>query len=153
MKSYRVRFTPEAARLIAKFPPKVKKLIRSAIDDLREDPRRGSDSVDEFAGYRSLKPKRYRIIYRVNEAEAAIESITQVIAKTYMKLSSLALVVRWTGRQLSPNRIQVRERERFSFSAILFEPRLAQRRNMPLQHRRIFDRNSLLCEPPAKTWD
>jgi hypothetical protein len=25
-----------------------------------------------------------------------------------------------------------------------FEPRLAQRRNMPLQHRRLFDRHSLL---------
>ena len=73
MKSYRVRFTPEAARLIAKFPPEVKKLIRSAIDDLREDPSRGSELVDEFADYRSLKPKRYRIIYQVNEAEAVIE--------------------------------------------------------------------------------
>ena len=73
MKSYRVRFTPEAARLIAKLSPEVKKLIRSAIDDLREDPNRGSELVGEFAGYRSLKPKRYRIIYRVNETEAVIE--------------------------------------------------------------------------------
>ena len=73
MKSYRVRFTPEAARLIAKFSPEVKKLIRSAIDDLRKDPNRGSELVGEFAGYRSLKPKRYRIIYRVNEAKAVIE--------------------------------------------------------------------------------
>ena len=73
MKGYRVRFTPEAARLIAKFPPEIKKLIRSAIDDLREDPNRGAELVDEFTGYRSLKPKRYRIIYRVNEAETVIE--------------------------------------------------------------------------------
>jgi mRNA interferase RelE/StbE len=73
LKSYRVRFTPEAARLIAKLSPEVKKLIRSAIDDLCEDPHRGSELVGEFAGYRSHKPKRYRIIYRVNEAEAEIE--------------------------------------------------------------------------------
>jgi mRNA interferase RelE/StbE len=73
VKSYRVRFTPEAARLVARFPPEVKKLIRSAIDELREDPSRGSELVEEFTGYRSLKPKRYRIIYRINEAEAMIE--------------------------------------------------------------------------------
>jgi addiction module RelE/StbE family toxin len=73
LKRYRIRFTPEAARLIAKLPPEVKKLIRSAIDDLRKEPDRGSELVGEFAGYRSLKPRRYRIIYRINEAEAFIE--------------------------------------------------------------------------------
>lgn len=73
MKSYRIRFTPEAARLIAKLPPEVKKFIRSAIDDLHKTPDRGSELVGEFAGYRSLKPRRYRIIYRINEAEAVVE--------------------------------------------------------------------------------
>lgn len=73
MKSYRVRFTPEASRLIARLHPEVKKLVRSAIDDLRKAPYRGSELTGEFAGYRSLKPKRYRIIYRVDEDEALLE--------------------------------------------------------------------------------
>lgn len=73
MKSYRVRFTPEASRLIAKLPPEVKRVIRSAIDDLRNNPYKGSELSGEFAGYRSLKPKRYRIIYRVNEEASFLE--------------------------------------------------------------------------------
>lgn len=73
MTSYRVRFTPEASRLIASLPPETKRLIRSAIDDLRQDPYKGSELSGEFAGYRSLKPRRYRIIYRVNEEELLLE--------------------------------------------------------------------------------
>lgn len=73
MRSYRVRFTPEAARLIAKLPPEIKKLVRSAIDDLRKDPLKGPDLSGEFTGYRCLKPRRYRIIYRVNEKELLLE--------------------------------------------------------------------------------
>src|SRR3954462_5986082 len=69
----RIRFIPEATRLIAKLPPQVKQLIRSAIDDLREDPRKGSELTGEFADYRSLKSRRYRIIYRLNEADDSLE--------------------------------------------------------------------------------
>ncbi|MBI2350100.1 MAG: type II toxin-antitoxin system RelE/ParE family toxin [Deltaproteobacteria bacterium] len=73
MKSYRFRFTPEASSLIAKLPPEVKKLVRSAIDELPKAPYQGSELTGEFAGYRSLKPGRYRIIYRVNEEESFLE--------------------------------------------------------------------------------
>lgn len=73
MTSYRVRFTPESSRLIAKLPPEIKKLVRSAIDDLRQDPYRGSELAGEFTGYRSLKIRRYRVIYRVNEEDLFLE--------------------------------------------------------------------------------
>ena len=69
----RVRLTSEAARLIAKLPPEIKQLIRSAIDDLREDPRKGAEMAGDLAGYRSLKSRRYRIIYRLNEEERALD--------------------------------------------------------------------------------
>lgn len=69
----RVRFTAEAARLIAKLPPEIKQLIRSAIDDLREDPRRGAELAGALAGYRSRKSRRYRIIYRLNQEERALD--------------------------------------------------------------------------------
>jgi mRNA interferase RelE/StbE len=69
----RVRFTDEAARIIAKLPPEIKQLIRSAIDELREDPRKGAELAGEFAGYRSLKSRRYRIIYGLNEADDSLE--------------------------------------------------------------------------------
>ena len=73
MSLYRPRFTLEAARLIAKLPPEIKKLIRSAIDDLLEDPRKGSELAGELAGFRSLKARRYRIIYRIDDEARALE--------------------------------------------------------------------------------
>src|SRR4051794_4440791 len=69
----RVRFIPEAARHIAKLPPEVKQLIRAAIDDLRDDPRKGAELAGDLASYRSLKSRRYRIIYRLNEEEGALD--------------------------------------------------------------------------------
>jgi mRNA interferase RelE/StbE len=69
----RVRFTPEAARIVAKLPPEIKQLIRSAIDELRDDPHKGAELAGEFAGYRSLKSRRYRIIYRPNEEGGALD--------------------------------------------------------------------------------
>lgn len=73
MSPYRPRFTPEAARLIARLPPEIKKLVRSAIDELLENPRRGSELAGELAGFRSLKARRYRIIYRLDEETRALE--------------------------------------------------------------------------------
>lgn len=73
MTNYRIRFTPEASRLITKLPPEVKRRIRSVIDDLRRDPSKGSELAGEFAGYRSLKARRYRIIYLVNEETSFLE--------------------------------------------------------------------------------
>jgi addiction module RelE/StbE family toxin len=66
-------FTPEAARLIAALPPEIKKLVRSSIDELLTKPQAGSELTGEFEGYRSLKAKRYRIVYRLNEAQTRIE--------------------------------------------------------------------------------
>jgi len=73
LKSYHARFTLESSRLIAKLPPEVKKSVRSAIDELREDPYQGSELAGEFTGYRSLKIRRYRIIYRLNDDESFLE--------------------------------------------------------------------------------
>lgn len=64
----RARFTPEAARIIAHLSPEVKRLIRSAIDQLREDPLVGSELFAELQGYRSYKVRRYRIIYRLHRS-------------------------------------------------------------------------------------
>lgn len=73
MRSYRLRYHPQAARLIARLPPEVKKVIRSSIDRLCKDPYGGTELIGEFSAYRSLKPGRYRIIYRLNEGESFVE--------------------------------------------------------------------------------
>jgi mRNA interferase RelE/StbE len=73
LKKATCRFTPEAARLIATLPPEIKKLVRSSIDTLLAKPYGGAELTGELEGYRSLKAKRYRIIYRLNDSETGIE--------------------------------------------------------------------------------
>ncbi|MEX0802921.1 MAG: type II toxin-antitoxin system RelE/ParE family toxin [Candidatus Binatia bacterium] len=73
MKKARARFTPKAARAIATLPPVVKKLVRTSIDDLLITPNAGTQLTGELEGYRSLKARRYRIIYRLNDADASVE--------------------------------------------------------------------------------
>lgn len=73
MKKTACRFTPEAARLIATLPPEIKKLVRSSIDTLLGKPHIGSELTGELEGYRSLRAKRYRIIYRLNDSETSVE--------------------------------------------------------------------------------
>ncbi len=66
------RFTPEAARLISLLHPEIKKMIRLAIDGLRDNPILGDDLQEELSGFKSYKPRRYRIIYKFEEDKNAI---------------------------------------------------------------------------------
>ena len=68
-----VRFTPEAAKLVSKLHPEIKKMIRSALEELRSNPFLGDDLREELSGFRSFKPKRYRILYRFDEDENTID--------------------------------------------------------------------------------
>ena len=74
MKKTACRFTPQAARLIPTLPPEIKKLVRSSINTLLGKPHTGSELTGELEGHRSLKAKRYRIIYRLNDAETSVET-------------------------------------------------------------------------------
>ena len=71
MKKARALFS-EAARLIATLPPEIKKLVRASIDAF-VNPESGSELTGELEGYRSLKAKRYRIVYCRNDAEMTVE--------------------------------------------------------------------------------
>ena len=73
MKNYKMRFTPEASRLISKFHPENKKQIKKALQDLQKNPYTGSDLQEELYGFKSFKFKRYRILYNINEEESFIQ--------------------------------------------------------------------------------
>jgi mRNA-degrading endonuclease RelE of RelBE toxin-antitoxin system len=73
MKEYRVRFTPEAARCISGLHPDHKKIIRKALDQLRREPLAGDDLQEELAEFKSLKPKRFRIIYTIDEENRFVQ--------------------------------------------------------------------------------
>lgn len=73
MKRAAVRYTPEATRLISIMHPEIKAMIRLAIDDLRANPFLGDDLQDELSGFKSYKPKRYRILYKFEEEKNTID--------------------------------------------------------------------------------
>jgi len=73
MKDLRIRLTPEAARFIAKLHPESRKIVRQALDQIRRNPYSGHDLQEELSGFRSVKSKRYRIIYKVDELSSFIE--------------------------------------------------------------------------------
>ncbi len=73
MKNVRLKFTPEAARLLAKLHPEAKKLIKSGLDELRQNPYLGDDLQQELSGFKSYKIKRYRVLYGINEEEGVIQ--------------------------------------------------------------------------------
>jgi addiction module RelE/StbE family toxin len=73
MISYKIRFTPEAAGLFSKLHPENKILIKAALQQLLRTPYSGHDLQEELSGFKSYRTKKYRILYKVNEEEQAIE--------------------------------------------------------------------------------
>jgi mRNA interferase RelE/StbE len=69
MKDWRLRFTPEASRLVSSLHPEIKK----ALNDLRENPYAGKDLQEELSGFKTQRLKQYRIIYGVNENQKSIQ--------------------------------------------------------------------------------
>jgi mRNA interferase RelE/StbE len=73
MKNYKMRFTQEVSRILSKFHPENKNLIRQALEDLRKQPYAGNDLQEELYGFKSFKCKRYRILYNINEEDTFIQ--------------------------------------------------------------------------------
>jgi mRNA interferase RelE/StbE len=72
MKDFRIQFTPEAAKLIAKLHPDNKKLIKEGIKLLRQNPYVRGDLQEELSDFKSYKLKRYRVIYKIIEEQKTI---------------------------------------------------------------------------------
>ncbi len=73
MKKFGMRFTPEASRNLSRFHPDNKKLIKQALNELRENPYTGTDLQEELSGFKSFKLKRYRVLYNIDEEEKNIQ--------------------------------------------------------------------------------
>jgi mRNA-degrading endonuclease RelE of RelBE toxin-antitoxin system len=69
MKKWKLQFTPEAARLLSKLHPENKKHIKKDVIELQQNPYAGKDLQEELFGFKSLRIKRYRIIYNLKEEE------------------------------------------------------------------------------------
>ena len=73
MKKWKIRFTPEASRLSSKIHPENKKQLKQALNELQQNPHTSKDLQEELFGFKSLRLKKYRLIYTVNEKNNYIE--------------------------------------------------------------------------------
>ena len=73
MIGFKIRFTPEAARLFSKLYPENKKLIKLALYELSKSSYSCHNLQEELASFKSYRSKRYRILYKVNEDEHIVE--------------------------------------------------------------------------------
>ena len=73
MAEYRLLYSETSKTQISKLHPELKAIIRSRLDVIQEKPFSGKRLERELSGYRSLRAKRFRIIYKFNEAAKIIE--------------------------------------------------------------------------------
>ena len=73
MKAYRLLYSETSRKQIVELHPELKSVVRSRLDKLRKDPFMGKGLERELSGYRSLRARRYRIIYKVNEEKESLE--------------------------------------------------------------------------------
>ena len=73
MKKLDMKFTPETSRILSRFHPENKKLIKQALIELRKNPYAGIDLQEELYGFKSFKLKRFRVLYNINEEENIIQ--------------------------------------------------------------------------------
>ena len=71
--SYCLLYSEESRGLIRKLHPELKSIIRTRLKKLKDNPYAGKHLERELSGYFSLRAKRYRIIYKIDEEEKIVE--------------------------------------------------------------------------------
>ncbi len=82
MKPYTLSFAQEAKIRIRHLHPTVKKEIRLALEELKQNPWEGKILQRELTGFLSLRVKQYRILYQFDEEKGHINILTVGVRKT-----------------------------------------------------------------------
>jgi mRNA interferase RelE/StbE len=72
-RAYRLVYAAACRRQILNLAPALKPRIKRAIELLAQEPYTGKRLERDLAGYVSLRAKRYRVIYRVDENTHSVE--------------------------------------------------------------------------------
>lgn len=64
---WRIEYHPKAEKEISQLGPPIRERIRRAIEQLRENPRRGKPLIGRLEGFRSRRIGDYRIVYLIEE--------------------------------------------------------------------------------------
>ena len=70
---YRLVYSQTSRDLIRNIHPDLKSIIRLRIKELVENPYSGKRLEKELSGYLSLRAKRFRILYKIQEKNQTIE--------------------------------------------------------------------------------
>lgn len=63
----RVKLTATAAEMLNNLHPDIKKQLKTILKELYKSPYMGKSLRNELVGFRSLKMKRYRIVYQMDD--------------------------------------------------------------------------------------
>ena len=72
-RKYKLLYSETSRKQIKKLHPGLKHVIKSKIEQIREDPYKGKFLERELSGYLSFRTNRYRIIYKISEDKRVIE--------------------------------------------------------------------------------
>ena len=67
--NYKVKLTPAAAEMFKSIHPEIRKQTKTLLRALYVNPYVGKPLQNKLSEFRSLKMKRYRIVYRLDEAD------------------------------------------------------------------------------------
>ena len=70
---YALVYAAVCRRQILGLAPSLKPVVKRALEQLAKEPHAGKRLERELSGYSSLRAKRYRIIYRINEGARTVE--------------------------------------------------------------------------------
>jgi mRNA-degrading endonuclease RelE of RelBE toxin-antitoxin system len=71
--AYHILYSETSLKQIRRLHPQIKAAVKSNIERLQENPFTGKMLEKELSGYLSIRMKRFRIIYRINEKEHKVE--------------------------------------------------------------------------------
>ena len=72
-RKYKLLYSETSRKQIKKLHPRFKHVIKSKIEQIREDPYKGKSLERELSGYLSFRTNRYRIIYKILEDKRVIQ--------------------------------------------------------------------------------
>ncbi len=73
MTRFRLLYSDTSHHLIRRLHPDIKPFLKKSIEKLRMHPYQGKALIEELSGYYSLRFRRYRVIYRIDETKKIIE--------------------------------------------------------------------------------
>lgn len=70
--TFQVKLTATAADMFARLHPKIRNNIKTGRKGLKENPYQGKPLQNELALFRSLKLKRFRVVYRIDDLNTRV---------------------------------------------------------------------------------